>query len=266
MMSEVKPPTTNLFFRIYGHHEPAVVILHGLLGSSQNWQRAAKALEKKFRMLVLDQRNHGSSPHTETHTFADLREDIKHFLDQQRLDKAYLLGHSMGGLAAMEFAFHYPERLAGLIVEDIAPRAYQSSSNDILRALCALDLDTATSRDEVEAILAKEIKSRRTRQFLLTNLVRRDDNTFAWKVNLPVLQKFQKEMAAYEPPLAASYAGKTLFIGGELSDYRLDHDHDVILRHFPNSELVMIPQAGHWIHFEALEPFTEAVFKFILSS
>ncbi|MDZ7363132.1 MAG: alpha/beta fold hydrolase [candidate division KSB1 bacterium] len=256
----------KLFFRQYGHHEPSLVILHGLLGSSQNWQRVAKVLEKKFRVLAVDQRNHGSSPHTETHTFADLREDVKHFFDQQRLDKAYLLGHSMGGLAAMEFAFHYPERLAGLIIEDIAPRGYQSSSNDILRALCAIDLGIVKSRDEVEAILAKEIKSRRTRQFLLTNLIRRGDNTFAWKVNLPVLQQFQKEMGAYEPPLAASYSGKTLFIGGELSDYRLDHDHDVILRHFPNSELVMIPKAGHWIHFEALEAFTEAVLKFIFSS
>jgi pimeloyl-ACP methyl ester carboxylesterase len=256
----------NLFFRQYGRHEPTLVILHGLLGSSQNWQRAAKVLEKTFRVLAVDQRNHGSSPHTETHTFADLREDIKHFLDQQGLDKVYLLGHSMGGLAAMEFAFHYPERLAGLIVEDIAPRAYQSSTNDILRVLCAVDLGAVGSRDEIEAILAKEIKSRRTRQFLLTNLVRRDDNTFAWKVNLPVLQQFQNEMATYEPPLAASYAGKTLFLGGELSDYRLDHDHDVILRHFPNSELVMIPQAGHWIHFEALEAFTNAVMKFIVSS
>jgi len=255
----------NLFFRAYGHREPTLVILHGLLGSSQNWQRVAKAFEKKFHVLVIDQRNHGSSPHTDTHTFADLREDIKHFFDQQRLDKAFLLGHSMGGIAAIEFAFHYPERLAGLIIEDIAPRAYKSSSNDILRALCAVDLDTVTSREQADAILAKDIKSPRTRQFLLTNLVRRDDNTFAWKANLPVLQASQHEIATYEPPLAASYAGKTLFIGGELSNYRLDHDHDVILRHCPNSELVMIPNAGHWIHFEALELFTEAVLKFILS-
>jgi len=251
----------NLFFREYGNDGPALVILHGLLGSSQNWQRAAKAFEKKFRVFVVDQRNHGSSPHTETHTFADLREDIKHFFDERRLEKAWLLGHSMGGMAAMEFAFHYPERLAGLIIEDIAPRAYQSSSSDILRALCAIDLRTVTSREQVDAMLAKDIKSSKTRQFLLTNLIRREDGAFAWKVNLPVLQAFQKEMAIYEPPLGASYSGKTLFIGGALSDYRLDHDHDVILRHFPNSELKMIPNAGHWIHFEALEAFIEAVMK-----
>jgi pimeloyl-ACP methyl ester carboxylesterase len=98
---------------------------------------------------------------------------------------------------------------------------------------------------------------------LLTNLVRRGDGAFAWKANLPVLQAFQKEMATYEPPLAASYSGATLFMGGELSDYRLDHDHDLILRHFPNSNLAMIPNAGHWIHFEAVEAFTEAVMRFM---
>jgi pimeloyl-ACP methyl ester carboxylesterase len=110
--------------------------------------------------------------------------------------------------------------------------------------------------------LAKDIKSSKTRQFLLTNLVRREDNSFAWKANLPALQEFQNEMSAYEPPLGASYSGKTLFMGGEQSDYRIDHDHDLILRHFPNSELVMIPNAGHWIHFEALEAFTEVVMNF----
>jgi len=253
----------NLFFRAYGHHEPTLVILHGLLGSSQNWQRAAKAFEKKFRVFVVDQRNHGSSPRTESHTFADLREDIKHFFDEQRLEGACLLGHSMGGMAAMEFAFHYPERLSGLIIEDIAPRAYESASGDILRALCAVDLNTVASREQIDTMLAQDILSPRTRQFLLTNLIRRQDNTFAWKANLPVLQAFQKEMAIYEPPLTASHVGKTLFIGGEMSDYRIDHDHDVIMRHFPNSELMMVPNAGHWIHFEALESFTEAVSKFI---
>jgi pimeloyl-ACP methyl ester carboxylesterase len=252
----------NLFFREYGQHGPTLVILHGLLGSSQNWQRAAKEFEKNFRVLVVDQRNHGSSPHTATHTFADLREDIKRFFDEQRLENAWLLGHSMGGMVAMEFAFHYPECLTGLIIEDIAPRLYQSSSSDILRALCAVDLSTITSREQADARLAKDIESSKTRQFLLTNLMRRADDTFVWKANLPALREFQKEMAVYEPPLGASYSGKTLFLGGELSDYRLDHDHDVILRYFPNSVLKMIPNAGHWIHFEALEAFTDAVMNF----
>jgi pimeloyl-ACP methyl ester carboxylesterase len=252
----------NLFFRAYGHGDKTLVILHGLLGSLQNWQRAAKILGEKYHVLVVDQRNHGNSPHTSTHTFADLREDLKHFFDQH-LNQAYLLGHSMGGIVAMEFAFHYPDRLAGLIIEDIAPRGYQNSSGHILKVLAAIDFGNIKSREEVDAILSKDIKSRRTRQFLLTNLVRREDNSFSWKVNLPVLEEFQREIANYEPPLAAQYSGEVLFIGGELSDYHIDHDHDVILRHFPNSRLVMIPQAGHWIHFEAVQAFTGCVRQFL---
>jgi len=252
----------HLSFREYASGGPVLVILHGLLGSSQNWQRAAKVLEQRFHIFAVDQRNHGSSPHAASHTFADLREDVKRFFDEQGLEKACLLGHSMGGMAAMEFSFHDPERLSGLIIEDMAPRAYQNSSSDILRVLCRLDLQAATSREQVDFMLQQDIKSAITRQFLLTNLVRREDNTFAWKVNLPVLQTFQNELANYEPPLGASYAGKTLFLGGALSDYRIDRDHDLILRHFPNSELQMIPQAGHWIHFEALEAFADAVINF----
>lgn len=256
-------PNPELFFREYGRGDNVLVILHGLLGSSQNWQRAAQVLEKKYRVLVVDHRNHGQSPQTATHTFADLREDIRHFFDRQHLDRAYLLGHSMGAMAAMEFAFYYPERLAGLIIEDMAPRAYQSSSGDILNALSAIDLSKMTSRHEIDAMLAQTIKSRQTRQFLLTNLIRRDDHSFSWKANLPALQHFQREMATYEPPLSAIFTGETLFLGGELSDYRIDHDQDVILRHFPNSKLIMIPNAGHWIHFEALEQFTGAITRFI---
>lgn len=252
----------DLSFREYGNAGPVLVILHGLLGSSQNWQRAAKVFEKYFHVFAVDQRNHGTSPHTSSHTFADLREDVKHFFEAQGLEKVCLLGHSMGGFAAMEFAFHYPERLSGLIIEDVAPRAYQSTSSDILNALCRVALQAATSREQIDAMLQQDIKSATTRQFVLTNLVRRADNTFAWKINLPVLQNFQQEMAAYEPAPNASYTGKTLFLGGALSDYRIDHDHDLILRHFPNSELQMIPQAGHWIHFEALEAFAEAVLNF----
>ncbi|MDZ7290087.1 MAG: alpha/beta fold hydrolase [candidate division KSB1 bacterium] len=255
----------NLFFREYGRGEPTLVILHGLLGSSQNWQSAARILGAKCRVLVVDQRNHGSSPHTATHTFADLRDDIERFLDRQGLYKTYLLGHSMGGLAAMEFSFYHPERLTGLIIADIAPRAYRSSSGDILRTLNGIDLTTVTSREQVEAMLALKVNSSHLRKFLLTNLVRRDNKSFAWKVNLPVLQNFERELSAYEPPLTAIYSGPTLFLGGELSDYRLDRDHDIILRHFPNSHLVMIPSAGHWIHFEALEAFTQAVMRFIFS-
>lgn len=253
----------RLHFREYGRGEKILVILHGLLGSSQNWQRAAAVLGNKYRVLALDQRNHGASPHTDGHTLEDLREDLKCFFDQQNLARAYLLGHSMGGLAAMEFAWHYPERLQGLIIADIAPRAYRNSSADILAALAELDLSAITSRQSADEQLAPAIPSAMVRQFVLTNLLRREDGSYQWRVNLPVLQAYQKEMAVYEPPVHARYAGETLFVGGANSDYRLDHDLDLLLHHFPHSRLEMIPNAGHWVHFEAVEAFARVVQRFV---
>jgi pimeloyl-ACP methyl ester carboxylesterase len=253
----------HLHFREYGGGEKTLVILHGLLGSSQNWQRAAKTLGEKYRVLAVDQRNHGASPHTPTHTLDDLREDLRDFFDQQNLASAYLLGHSMGGMAAMEFAFHFPERLEGLIVEDIAPRGYRSSSVEILAALSELDLSALTLRQQAEAQLEPRIPGAMERQFVLTNLARKDDGSYYWRANLRVLQAYNNESAKYEPPLHARYEGETLFIGGANSEYHLDQDQHLLLQHFPNSHLEMIPGAGHWIHFEAAEAFTGMVQQFV---
>jgi len=253
----------ELAFREFGRGDKTLVILHGLLGSSQNWQRAAKVLAETSRVLALDLRNHGESTHTPTHSFLEMREDVKHFFDQHRLDGMYLLGHSMGGGVAMDFAFHYPERLAGLIIEDIAPRAYQNNTGDILETLAAIDLKNVTSRQQADAELAKSIGSPITRQFLLTNLVRHGDDSFSWRMNLPALLAFRREIAAYTPSAPARYTGETLFIGGEQSAYRIDQDRELIQRHFPHNQLAMIPNAGHWLHFEALETFTELVRRFM---
>ncbi len=253
----------NLHFREYGRGDKTLVILHGLLGSSQNWQRAANLLGEKYRVLAVDQRNHGQSPHMPTHTPADLREDIKNFLEQQNLPQVYLLGHSMGGMAAMEFAFYFPERLQGLIIEDIAPRAYHSSSTDILTAMAELDLSAITSRQQADEQLSRKITSTTVRQFVLTNLTRQENGSFQWRVNLPALQAYEGEITSYQPPSPARFDGETLFIGGANSKYRLDHDHDLLLQHFPHSHLEMIPNAGHWIHFEAVEAFVALVQRFV---
>jgi pimeloyl-ACP methyl ester carboxylesterase len=254
---------TGLHFREYGRGDKTLVILHGLLGSSQNWQRAATLLGAGCRVLVVDQRNHGASPHTPTHTLEDLCADLKDFFDQQNLAQTYVLGHSMGGMAAMEFAFHHPERLHGLIIEDIAPRGYHSSSAEILTALVTLDLSTLTSRREADERLAQKIPSTVERQFVLTNLERRQDGSYHWRAHLPVLQAYQNAIADYEPPVHARHDGDTLFIGGANSEYHLDHDEHLLLQYFPNSHLEMMPNAGHWIHFEAVEAFVALVRQFV---
>ena len=256
-------PPIKLAFREHGRGAKTVVILHGLLGSSQNWQRAAQAIGEQYRVLVVDQRNHGESPHTATHSFAEMCGDLEQFFDEHGLQRAYVLGHSMGGGTAMEFAFRHPLRLQGLMIEDIAPRAYGTSTMEILDGLAAINLPGLRSRQQADAELAKTIPSTVVRQFLLTNLVRNEDLSFSWKMNLPVLQSAQRELAGYRPPENARYDGETLFIGGEQSAYRIDQDELLIKRHFPNSCVQMIPNAGHWLHFEALQEFTAIVKRFM---
>ncbi len=253
----------QLNFREYGRGEKTLVILHGVLGAGQNWQRVAKALGETMRVLVVDQRNHGNSPHTATHTIEDLREDIKDFFEHQNLAQAYVLGHSMGGMAAMEFAFHCPERVQGLIVEDIAPRSYRSSSVDIIAALAHLDLKTLASRQHADEELAKLIPNETVRQFVLTNLVRDADGAWQWRMNMAALATYQHALASYEAPVHARFEGETLFLGGARSEFHLDHYHDLIFYHFPNSHLEMIPEAGHWLHFEKWELFVALVRRFV---
>lgn len=253
----------QLNFREYGSHEPTLVILHGVLGSAQNWQRVAKALGESMRVLVLDQRNHGNSPHTATHTIDDLREDLRDFFEQQKLARAFVLGHSMGGMAAMEFAFHYPEHVRGLIVEDIAPRGYRSSSVEIIAALARIDLSALASRQQADDLLAQFIPNEVVRQFVLTNLVRNAEGAWQWRMNIAALATYQHALANYEAPVHARFAGETLFIGGAASEFHIDHFHDLIMHHFPNSRLEMLPEAGHWLHFEKWELFVRLVREFV---
>lgn len=253
----------QLNFREYGAGETTLVILHGVLGSAQNWQRVAKALGESMRVLVLDQRNHGSSPHTATHTIEDLREDLRDFFEQQKLTRAFVLGHSMGGMAAMEFAFHYPDRVQGLIIEDIAPRPYRSSSVDIIAALARIDLSALASRQQADDLLAQFIPSEVVRQFVLTNLARNTEGAWQWRMNIAALVTYQHALVNYEAPVHARFAGETLFIGGAASEFQIDYYHDLIVHHFPHSRLEMIPEAGHWLHFEKWELFVELVRSFV---
>ncbi|MEK7730058.1 MAG: alpha/beta fold hydrolase [candidate division KSB1 bacterium] len=253
----------QLHFREYGAGENTLVILHGVLGSAQNWHRVAKALGETMRVLVVDQRNHGGSPHTATHTIDDLREDLRDFFEQQKLTRAFVLGHSMGGMAAMEFAFHYSERVRGLIIEDIAPRSYRSSSVEIIAALAQLDLTTLASRQHADEELSRLIPNEVVRQFVLTNLARNAEGAWQWRMNIAALATYQHALATYEAPLHARFEGETLFIGGMRSEFHIDHFQDLILHHFPASRLEMIPEAGHWLHFEKWELFVALVRRFV---
>ncbi|MBN3580953.1 alpha/beta fold hydrolase [Algoriphagus aestuarii] len=250
----------KLNFKKLGTGKP-LVILHGLFGSLDNWFSIAKELEKTFTLYLVDQRNHGDSPQAEEWNYEVMVEDLKEFLDQEGLEKVFLMGHSMGGKTAMNFALSYPERVERLIVADIAPRYYPVHHQTILEGLNAIDLKTIKSRKEADDILGQYVAELGIRQFLLKSLSR-DSNGFIWKINLPVITEKINNVGE---PLDGDkkYEGPTLFLAGENSDYIQQSDLSEMENYFPEYEVEFISGAGHWLHAEQPEAVIEEVLKFL---
>lgn len=251
----------QLHYQSYGQGRP-LIVLHGLFGSSTNWNSLSKALAAHYRVLAVDQRNHGSSPHSDELSYTLLAEDLREFMQQQSLESVYLLGHSMGGKTAMEFALRYPASVERLIVVDIAPRPYAPHHDEILEAMCSLDLSAATSRSALDAALAEGIPDAPTRQFLLTNVTRDESGGFRWKLNLPAIDQNYDQVSA---GIAAgrSFDGPVLFVRGEQSDYVQAADEPQIRALFPQASIVTVPGAGHWVHADAPAEFARLVHEFL---
>ena len=238
----------KLHYRTMGGGQP-IIILHGVFGTSDNWQTFAKQLADRYQIFLPDQRNHGLSPHDDAFDYHVMSEDILEFIEEHKLKNPIILGHSMGGKVAMFFATKYPDQFEKMIVVDIAPRAYPVHHQKILEALGAVRINEIGSRKEAEDQMKPYIADFGIRQFLLKNLKREDNDTFTWKLNLPVIRKNIERIGeavddsrAVEKPV--------LFVGGEKSEYIRKDDHPLIARIFPQSRIVTIPGAGHWIHAE----------------
>jgi len=247
---------------------PPLVILHGLFGTLDNWQTLARrwADEADLRVVSVDLRNHGRSFHAPAHSYALMAEDVARLLDHLALDptRLTLMGHSMGGKVAMYLALSMPERLAQLLVLDIAPRfSNMEHQDDIVAGLQAVDLTTLQNRQQAEAALTQHIPQLGVRQFLLKNLYRQEDNSFAWRINLPVLAA---NLAAIGEEIGASqpFLKPTLFARGGKSDYITAEDKLYsIPALFPNSQVATVPDAGHWLHAEKPEEVFELVRNFV---
>jgi len=254
----------KLFHRKYGTSGPPLIIVHGLYGASDNWVNIARELAGSYEVFVVDQRNHGASPHSKEHNYEVMMEDLKEFMDDQQLEKAILLGHSMGGKTIMFFAERYPERVSSLIVVDIAPIPYHDlavtshiagNHSKMIDAMLELKLSTIESREEASRALAVKIGSERIRMFLLKNLTRGEDKQFKWKINLSVLKdNLSAILEGLDIDTIRSNGGITgfpvLFISGEESDYIKAEDHTTIKTVFPTAEIVFIKNSGHWVHAE----------------
>lgn len=250
----------NLHFQEYGSGQP-LVILHGLLGSLDNWHTLSKAFGKSFHVLAVDQRNHGRSPHSSLLTYDAMANDLRELLDQEHIATTHVLGHSMGGKAAMQFALSFPERADRLIVVDIAPRAYPRLHDEVLDAMMPLNLSELASRQQVDDQLAKKIPDFPLRQFLLKNLARDDAGKFFWKANLQAINSSYAEIARAIKE-AQPFVKPTLFVTSNRSGYVLNSDIPAIKSLFPNSQIVGV-NAGHWIHAEEPTRFAEVVANFL---
>jgi esterase len=251
----------ELNYKLYGDSGEDIIILHGLFGMLDNWHTLATRMGEKFRVWVVDQRNHGKSPHAEEFDYHILSGDLEEFFGQHGIVKAHITGHSMGGKTAMQFAFDHPDKAASLIVVDIAPRAYDAHHNEIIGALQELDLKNLTRRSEVEDKLAERIPDEDTRMFLLKNLMRETEG-FRWKMNLASLaDNYDKINGPVDHDRI--FDGPALFMRGGRSNYVTIEDEKSIRWLFPKAEFVTIPNVGHWIHAEAPEAFLEATLNFI---
>jgi esterase len=256
----------DLNFKEFGAGFP-IIILHGLLGSLDNWQTIARKISESspFKTYIVDQRNHGKSPHSDEFNYDLLANDILDFYSQHNISKAHIIGHSMGGKAAMKFALENEPLVEKLIVVDIAPSVADDHHTPIFEALFAADVAHATKREEVEAVLHQKLGDDKTTiQFLMKGL-QRDvaDKNLEWKFNLDALWKHYDDIVE---GISASkpFTKPALFIKGEKSDYINAGNYPDIAELFPNNQIVEIAGAGHWVQAENPVEFLEVTEKFLM--
>ena len=247
--------------QILGEGKP-LVVLHGFLGMSDNWKSHGLQWAKKgFQVHLIDQRNHGRSFHEERFDYTVMVEDLEHYRAHHRLEPLFLLGHSMGGKTAMNYACEFPERVNKLLIADIAPKYYPPHHGYIFEALNGLDLSRLQSRGEADQALAKALPDWGMRQFLLKNLYWKSPGQLAFRCNLEILGNRLEEIGE---PLSSHYRfeGSTVFFRGDRSEYITEADIPLIAQHFPSGQVKTIPAAGHWLHSENPEVFFKTSLTF----
>ncbi len=246
----------KLFFRELGKGQP-IVIMHGIFGSSDNWLTQARILSAHYHVFSLDLRNHGQSPHEDAFNYPVMVSDLVEFIDDHGLRDPIVIGHSMGGKVAMNFALAHPTKLSKLIVVDIAPKPYNLEHYTILEGLKAIPIDSITSRTEADEKLSEFVPEPEVRQFLLKNLQRKPEGGFGWKLNLKSIDKNLPKIGL-DLEFKGTFTKPTLFIRGAKSPYIKDHDIDKIQPIFPMVEMKTL-DTGHWVQAEKPKEFVETV-------
>jgi esterase len=252
----------SLHYSELGSGATTVVLLHGLFGAGSNLGALARALAPDYRVISADLRNHGHSPHSATMTLAELAGDVLALLDALAIDRAHLVGHSLGGKVAMQLALNAPSRIGRLVCADIAPVQYRPHHQGIFAGLQAVDLGALQQRGDADAVLARYVDELPVRQFLLKSLYR-DDEGFHWRFNLAALIADYDEVLA--APTGAPFEGEALFIKGGLSDYLLPEYEPALRALFPGFRVKIIEGTGHWLHGEKPVVFNKLVKDFLMA-
>jgi len=237
-------------------------ILHGLFGMLDNWHNMAKKLSTHFNVITVDQRNHGKSPHSDEMSFELMAEDLAELMADLGVEKASILGHSMGGKTAMKFADLHPDKLEKLVIVDIAPKKYQPSHTAYFDAFNTIDFSLFETRKEADTALAVIESNIGIRQFLLKNLDKADVG-YRLKFNLKSIEAFYPKMIDIME-FQWIISVPTLFIYGEKSGYIAESDMLTIEETFTESRFVEISDAGHWVHAEQPVAFFDAVLAFLV--
>ena len=250
----------KLHYKKFGQGQP-LLILHGLFGSADNWQTLAKKFSEYYTVYLIDQRNHGHSPHEENINYDLMADDLNELIENENLNDITLLGHSMGGKTVMRFSQKYPSSISKLIIVDIGRKEYPMHHDKIIQGLSAIDLNIIRSRNGAREILSNYVVEESLLQFLLKNLYWIEKGQLAWRMNLPVIVKNMKMILAKIP--AEIVLTPTLFLKGEKSNYIEESDFNDLMYYFPNSEIETIYNAGHWLHAENPIDFYQLTMDFL---
>ncbi len=241
-----------------------LIILHGLFGMLDNWKSIARQLENNFTVYLIDQRNHGKSPHVPEHSYILMAQDLNDFFIQHNISSANIIGHSMGGKTAMQFALNFPDKVDKLMVVDMGIKRYPGGHDAIFEALQSLKLSEIHSRKDAEVALSTLLSDIGVQQFLLKNLTRTSEGVYHWKFNLEALfANYNNEILG---PVKAtqSYSGAVEFVRGENSKYIINSDWDAIQNVFPNATLITVANAGHWVHADNPVELLKSINSFFL--
>lgn len=244
-----------------GGDETPLVVVHGLLGSADNWRSHLKQWQRRHRVIAVDLRNHGRSPHVTGMGYEAMAEDLLALLDRLGVASAHLLGHSMGGKVVISLARLAPTRVASLIVADIAPIAYGHDHDSVFAALRRVEAGRPTNRREADALLAEHVEESAVRLFLATNLERDDEGILRLRIGLDEIQE-DYETIMGEPAGEGAFQGPTLVLRGARSRYVTDEMLPALREVLPRAEVETL-EAGHWLHAEQPKAFQTAVNAFL---